>query len=79
MLLLLQKAMASILHVLVVRNLRLRCRTLHEDITTEEVGELVSAVLDVLAKRDVEDAVQLLKRLLLGLGDEEEYLEKTKQ
>lgn len=50
---------------------------LAEDVAAAEVDGLAGAVGDLAAEGHVEDAVELLERLLLGLGDEEEDEEEA--
>lgn len=48
-----------------------------EDVVGPEVEELGGAVAGEGAERDAEDGVELLERLLLGLGHEEEHEEEA--
>lgn len=49
-----------------------------EDVALPEVPELGEAVADEAGDRDVEDGVELLERLLLGLGQEQQHADEAR-
>lgn len=79
MLLLLGKLLLRILHVVASRGDLGRLDVAPENIAVSKVEELPDAVGHEAAQGHVEDGVELLERLLLGLGHEQQHQDEPDQ